>query len=50
VSQGKSKTVTVTLSADARMLLERRRTYRVALTLKPASGRAVTRNLTLRRG
>ncbi len=50
VSQGKSKTVTVVLSSDARTLLKRRRTYKVTLTLKPASGTAVTRNLTLRRG
>ncbi len=50
VSQGKSKTITVTLSADARTLLKRRRTYKVTLTLKPASGTAVARNLTLRRG
>jgi len=50
VSQGKSKTVTVILSSDARTLLKRRRTYKVTLTLKPAAGAAVTRNLTLRRG
>jgi len=50
VPQGKSKTITVTLSSDARTLLKRRRTYKATLTLKPASGTAVTRNLTLRRG
>jgi hypothetical protein len=50
VSQGKSKTITVTLSADARTLLRRRSTYKVTLTLKPAAGKAAMRNLTLRRG
>jgi hypothetical protein len=50
VSQGKSKTITVTLGSDARTLLRRRGTYKVTLTLKPATATAVTRNLTLRRG
>lgn len=50
VSRGKSKTITVTLSSDARTLLKQRRTYKVTLTLKAAGGTAVTRNLTLRRG
>jgi hypothetical protein len=30
--------------------LKRRSAYKVTLTLKPATGTAVTRNLTLRRG
>ena len=49
LSQGKSKTITVTLSADAWRLLKRRSSYKVTVTLKPATGTAVTRNLTLRR-
>jgi hypothetical protein len=50
VAQGRSRTITVPLSSDARTLLKRRSTYTVTLTLKPATGKAVTRNLTLRRG
>jgi hypothetical protein len=50
VAQGKRKTITLTLSADARTLLRRRSTCKVTLTLKPATGQAVVRNLTLRRG
>jgi hypothetical protein len=50
VAQGKSKTIMLTLSSDARTLLRRRSTYKVTVTLKPATGKAVTRSLTLRRG
>jgi hypothetical protein len=50
VSQGTSRTITLTLGSDARTLLGRRSTYKVTVTLKPAKGKAVTRNLRLRRG
>ncbi|MGH2941684.1 MAG: hypothetical protein ACRDLN_02750 [Solirubrobacteraceae bacterium] len=50
VAKGASRTITVSLSANGRALLRRRSTYKVTLTLKPATGRAVTRSLTLRRG
>ena len=50
VAKGRSRTITASLSADGRALLRRRGTHKVTLALKPATGRAVTRNLTLRRG
>jgi hypothetical protein len=49
VAKGTSRTVAATLSLDGRTLLRRRSSYKVTLTLKPATGRAATRNLTLRR-
>ena len=50
VAQGKSRTLTLGLSLDAKRLLRRSRTQAVTVTLKPASGKAATRNITLRRG
>jgi hypothetical protein len=50
VSRGTSKTITVNLSSDGKKLLRRRRVYKVTVTLKAATGAAVNRNLTLRRG
>ena len=50
VAQGKSRTLTLPLSLDAKRLLRRSRTQAVTVTLKPASGKAATRNMTLRRG
>jgi hypothetical protein len=50
VSRGTSKTITVNLSLDGQTLLRRRNRYGVTVTLKSATGTAVTRNLTLRRG
>lgn len=50
VPAGRSKTVTLALTADAKALLRRRSTHKVRITLKPAKGRSATRNLTLRRG
>jgi hypothetical protein len=49
VAKGRSRTITASLSAAGRTLLRRRGTHKVTLTLTPATGRAVTRNLTLRR-
>jgi hypothetical protein len=50
VAAGRSKTVTVRLGLDGKRLVARRRTQKVVVTLKPAAGKATTRNLTLRRG
>ena len=50
VANGRSRTLTLSLGLDGRTLLRRRSTYKVTVTLKPATGHAVTRNLTLRRG
>lgn len=50
VAQGKSRTLTLPLSLDAKRLLRRSRTQAVTVTLKPAGGKAATRNMTLRRG
>lgn len=50
VAQGKSRTLTLGLSLDAKHLLRRGRTQAVTVTLKPGSGKATTRNVTLRRG
>ena len=50
VAAGKAKAVTLTLGLDGRRLVARKRTQRVTLTLKPATGKAATRTLTLRRG
>jgi hypothetical protein len=50
VSKGTSKTISLSLSLDGRKLLRRRGTYKATVTLKPATGTAATRNLTLRRG
>jgi hypothetical protein len=50
VPAGRSRTVTLVLSANAKTLLRRRGNHKVRLTLKPAKGRSTARNLTLRRG
>ena len=49
LAKGRSKTLTVRLGLDGQRLLRRRGTYKVTATLKPATGTAVSRNLTLRR-
>jgi hypothetical protein len=49
VAAGKRKTVTLKLSKDARRLLQRRRSLKVRVTLKPSRGAAVTRTLMLSR-
>lgn len=49
IAAGARKTVRLTLSRAARTLLRTRRTLRVRATLTPASGKAVTRDLTLHR-
>ena len=50
VQEGRSRTVVLVLSADGKRLLLRRATHRVRVSLAPAKGTAVARNLTLRRG
>lgn len=50
VAKGKSRTVTLLLSADAKRLLKRRAVTKVRVTLRPASGPSAGRNLNLRRG
>jgi hypothetical protein len=47
VAAGKSKTLTLTLGSDARRVLRGRTSLRVKITLKPASGKTVTRTVTL---
>jgi len=49
IAAGKAKTVTLKLGLDGKRLVARSRTQKVTLTLKPATGKAATRNLTLRR-
>ena len=50
LAAGKAKTVTLKLGLDGKRVVARRRTQKVTVTLKPATGTATTRNLTLRRG
>jgi hypothetical protein len=49
VNAGKLKTITLTLSADARRLLRSRRSVKVKAVLKPSRGAQVTRTLNLSR-
>ena len=49
VAAGRTATVRLALSKDAKTLLKSRRSLRVRLTLKPASGKAVAKTLTLAR-
>jgi hypothetical protein len=49
VAAGRQRTVRLTLSRAARALMRTRRTLRVRVTLTPASGPSVTRDLTLHR-
>jgi hypothetical protein len=49
VAAGRQRTVRLTLSRAARRLMRTRRTLRVRVTLTPASGPAVKRDLTLQR-
>ena len=50
LAAGTAKPVTLKLGLDGRKVLARRRTQKVTVTLKPATGAATTRTLTLRRG
>jgi hypothetical protein len=49
VAAGARKTVALKLGSAARTVMRKRRTLRVRVTLTPASGAAVTRDLTLQR-
>ena len=49
LAAGQAKTVTLKLGLDGKRLVARSRSQKVTLTLKPAAGKATTRNLTLRR-
>lgn len=50
VPSGRSRTITLVLSADAKALLRRRAVHKARLTLKPVKGPSAVRNVTLRRG
>ncbi len=49
VPAGKTANVRLTLTRDGRSLMTRYRSLRVSLEVRPASGSAVTRKLTLKR-
>ena len=49
VAAGKSTTLTLALGRDAKLALRARKTLKLVVSLKPATGKTVTKRLTLSR-